>query len=127
MPNRIARKLKEHESGSAWSWTIEDGNLRYRNAERKVRVIINESDTIDYDNWEELLWQDEEESDREGEYESESESEDEDESESEDDTKKQRERPCECERPECTVVGGTCDWQIAEYEKQVQEDAKQKN
>ena len=38
-------------------------------------------------------------------------------SESKDDTKSQRERPCECGRPECTVVGGTCEWQLQEYEK----------
>ena len=27
-------------------------------------------------------------------------------------------RPCECQRPECDVVGGTCDWMHEQYEKE---------
>jgi hypothetical protein len=30
----------------------------------------------------------------------------------------QRTRPCECERPECDVIGGTCDWMIEKYERE---------
>jgi len=40
-------------------------------------------------------------------------------------TECRRNRPCECGRPECTVVGGTCEYQAALYTSD--EDSEEEN